>query len=1181
MKRFYKVFVVFIYLLGLSKLGFAQTDSHHEHKGLNGENIDKFYLPYEFSADSLIGFDEDAAWVQAQMNTNELWKQRRIVAVLKRNYIDFHFGLRTNAPNPTVQAPCTNPGFETGTLAGWTALEGTNNNSITMAGCCAAATTQAVLVGPGTDPNVPLVATVPPGGGNFACRLGQTGTGGVSYRLNQTFTVTAANSVFVYKYAVILQDGGHACSDQPFFNIKFETCNNVVIPCAQYQVAQQGSACSSGDPNFISYTNASSGAAWSYLPWQTRSFDLTNYIGQCVNIEFTVGGCVAAQGAHPGYCYIDAACDPMTLNLNGTDIPVGQTTTNMCSTVTNTLCAPPGFTSYSWTGPGATGNTNQCITTSTSGTYSVTLGMQGTSCQSPVLYSTFNIVPNPLANFTFSTNPCANGLSVPFVNTTSVNGGPPISNYYWDFNNDGITDNTTQSPTNTYTTPGTYSVQLLVSNGGCTDSITQVLSVSSAINADFLTSNACLNTVTNFTSAASPTTGIAAHDWDYGDGTPHGTGANPSHTYTTPGIKNVTYTVTNSSGCHGIITKTLTVYPNPTAAISANTVCLGLATTFGNTSSVSAPDNITNWSWDFDNNGIVDNTTQTPTNTYTVAGTYSVELSVVTNNGCRDSVLIPVNVGAVPIATFNPVGACTNSNILLNNTSSVSAPNNITSYSWNFDTGASPATSTSANPSPLIYSTSGVKNITLNIMSNTSCTATITRTVSINPSPVPDFTYANKCINNQPVSFDGSTTTIPVGTNTVYAWSFGDGGTFSSTASAITTHTYLLAGTYNATLSVTSDLGCQATVVKQVQIYPKPLVRIANASACDQVAMTFSAQTLANSGTITNWFWDFNNSISTIEANGQSANNTFSGAGTQTIGLVSVTNNGCRDTIKKTIYVNYNPSPMFSVNDPDGCPKHCVTFTDATPAITGPARISQWQWSLGDGSSVTNPTNASVNHCYTNNSSSQLAQFDISLTVTTDSGCVNTNNKLAYVTVFPVPVASYYVSPSPGSILTPLITFNNQSHDYVKWWWTFGDGPIKIDSTHINPEHFYNDVTAATYYSNIIIENQYGCRDTAIVPVEIAPEFTFYIPNAFTPTNEDGINDYFNGSGIGIAHYEMWIFDRWGAMIFYTDDITKGWNGKVQGKNAEGKQDVYTWKVKLKDVLGKKHEYIGHVTLLK
>ena len=78
-----------------------------------------------------------------------------------------------------------------------------------------------------------------------------------------------------------------------------------------------------------------------------------------------------------GYCYIDAACDPMTLELNGTDIPVGQTTTNMCVAATNTLCAPPGFTSYTWSGPGVTGNTNRCISTSTSGTPCLIKAAQG------------------------------------------------------------------------------------------------------------------------------------------------------------------------------------------------------------------------------------------------------------------------------------------------------------------------------------------------------------------------------------------------------------------------------------------------------------------------------------------------------------------------------------------------------------------------------------------------------------------------------------------------------------------------------------------------------------------------------------------------------------------------------------------------------------------------------------
>lgn len=1440
MKNFTKSLFFIVSLLVIQFVGFAQTDNHHEHTGLNGEHIDKFYLPFEFSADSLVGFDETAAWKQAQMQANELWQQKRIVAILKRNYIDFHYGLKSIVPsNPTVQAPCTNPGFEDGTLNGWTAVQSANNNSQTMLPWTNAATTQAVIVNAGTfDANLggTVLPCVPPGGGNFAVRLGQTGTGGTSYRLNQTFTVTPLNSVFVYKYAVVLQDGGHACTDQPFFNIRFETCNNVAIPCAQYQVAQMGSACSSGDPNFLT------SGSWSYLPWQTRSFDLSAYIGQCVNIEFTVGGCVASQGAHPGYCYIDAACDPMTLNLNGFDIPVGQTTTNMCTTVTNTLCAPAGFTSYSWNGPGVTGNTNQCVTSNSGGTYSVTLGMQGTSCQNPVLYSSFNIVPKPIADFSFVTNPCTTGLSVPFTDNTTLNGGPAISNYYWDFNNDGVVDNTTQNPTNTFTTAGTYSTQLLVSNGGCTDSITKVLTVSSAAVANFNNTSGCLNGITNFTSTATPTLGIGSHVWNFGDGSPNGTGPNPSHTYTTSGVKNVTYTVTSSSGCQSVFTKTLNIFPNPVVAISANTVCLGSATIFNNTSNVAAPDNINTWAWDFDNNGTSDNATQSPSNTYTAAGNYSVELVVTTNNGCKDSLTIPVVVNALPTATFTPSNACINTNIALNNTSSPAA--NISSYSWNFGSGASPATASTANPN-LVYTTSGVKTISLNITANTTCTAAITKTVEVfplpvanfsatsvcqstataytdlstptgsisswqwdftnngsvdnttnapsntfpssgtfttslivisngcsdtvtipvnvwghtipnftpdkvcygtssvftnltdettnanvgsgttyswdfadgstnssaispshtytlggnanasynvtltatsshscidnvvksvsvyaiptasftadsvcfgsqshltdvsngngntvnsfawdfssngtvdvtgipnpnftfptignnsvtytastspaiglvcsnvtnsltvwvNPIPVPDFTFVNSCINAQPNTFNGSASSIAVGTNTAFVWAYGDGAVSTPTLISSSSHTYAAAGTYNTTLTVTSNKGCVANVVKQVEVYQKPFMLIANSTACDQVAMTFSAVAQSNSGTVTKWFWDFNNSIATIEANTQNAGFTFSGPGAHTVALVSETINGCRDTIRKPIYVNYVPVALFNVNDPDGCPSHCVRFTDQTLPITGPSQINQWEWTLGDGSVVTNTNNAAVNHCYDNNSSNQIALYDVKLVVTTDSGCVSLpNNKIGYVIVYPTPIANYEANPNPGSILTPLTYFTNLSQDYTKWWWSFGDGPFKSDSVNINPTHFYSDASANTYYTNLIVMNQYGCRDTAYVAVEIKPEFTFYIPNAFSPSNDDGINDYFTGVGIGIAEYEMWIFDRWGEKIFYTDDIAKGWDGRVQGKSTEGKQEVYVWKVKLKDVLGKKHQYVGHVTLLK
>jgi gliding motility-associated-like protein len=265
-----------------------------------------------------------------------------------------------------------------------------------------------------------------------------------------------------------------------------------------------------------------------------------------------------------------------------------------------------------------------------------------------------------------------------------------------------------------------------------------------------------------------------------------------------------------------------------------------------------------------------------------------------------------------------------------------------------------------------------------------------------------------------------------------------------------------------------------------------------------------------------------------------------------------------------------------------GCPlPHCVTFTDNTPAITGPSQIVNWTWRLGDGTTVSANNNAPQHHCYTNSSPSQLAQFDITLIAVSDSACVDSLVKHSYITVYPKPIAAYTVSPNPATVTEPLVYFANQSQDFTKWWWGFGDGgPLKQDSVNIDPTHFYSSANAASYPTQLIVANQYGCLDTAYVTVDIGPEFVFYIPNCFTP-NSDGINDGFIGKGIGITRYEMWIFDRWGNMIYYTDDINKPWDGRVQGKPNPVQQDVYVWKVKLVDVFAKKHDYVGHVTVLR
>ncbi|HLF46509.1 MAG TPA: gliding motility-associated C-terminal domain-containing protein, partial [Chitinophagaceae bacterium] len=91
-----------------------------------------------------------------------------------------------------------------------------------------------------------------------------------------------------------------------------------------------------------------------------------------------------------------------------------------------------------------------------------------------------------------------------------------------------------------------------------------------------------------------------------------------------------------------------------------------------------------------------------------------------------------------------------------------------------------------------------------------------------------------------------------------------------------------------------------------------------------------------------------------------------------------------------------------------------------------------------------------------------------------------------------------------------------------------------------------------------------------------------YIPNCFTP-NGDGVNDVFMPDGYGIdeQQFEMWIFDRWGNMIYYTEDLHKGWNGKANNGKEIAQIDTYVYKVRCKDVMGNRHTFIGKVSLVK
>ncbi len=786
-----------------------------------------------------------------------------------------------------------------------------------------------------------------------------------------------------------------------------------------------------------------------------------------------------------------------------------------------------------------------------------------------------SVKPAPNASFTFPLSSSGdhedycknNAINFSLANSTGVT-------TVWDFG-DG-NSSTSLNPSHTYSTVGSYSVSvILTAANSCTSTSTIPLSVYTPT-ANFTTANNCLNVSSSFTNTSTSPQAIAAYVWNFGSS--NGTGAMPSVIFPTSGTKSVTLTIAAVDGCTATVTKPITIYSNPVVSFTAPSVCNGFASNFVNNSSITAPDNISTWGWDFENDAVIDNTTQNPSFTFPNSGVFNVALTATSNNGCVTTSVVSVKVNEDPTAAFAPTEVCENAFVAMNNTSSILAPFNIVLYEWNFGAGASSTTSSNQHPNNVFYSTYGIKTITLKITANTSCTATATQTVMINPLPNPNFTFVNKCVNAQPTTFDAASSSLPLGVNNSYTWAFGDGNTAPN--SITTTHNYALAGNYNTTLTVTTDKGCVLSISKQIEVYEKPILSISSSTVCFKVTMSFTAVSSPLSGNVINWIWDFNNNIATTEGVGQTPTFNFSTEGTQTVVVIATTERACVETYTKTVYVNYLPKPDFSVDDPDGCADHCVVFSNATPALTTPAVNANWKWILGDGAVINASNSSNKSHCYKNETTNQVKNYDVKLIVTSSVGCKDSISKNSFITVYPNPVASFTYVPELGNVSQPQVYFVNQSIDYTNWAWNFGDASGE-DSTQVNPKHFYDTEDATSYYTRLIVRNQYGCKDTAFAKVDIGPEFIFYIPNAFSPLNEDGINDVFKGVGIGVAKYEMWVYNRWGTTVFYSDELMKGWNGKIQGQENVAKQDVYTWKVKLKDVFGKDHEYVGHVTLLK
>jgi len=805
-------------------------------------------------------------------------------------------------------------------------------------------------------------------------------------------------------------------------------------------------------------------------------------------------------------------------------------------------------------------------TTTVNKTYTVQLIASNAFSCYDTTYGYPVVFAKPQANFAVTPTLGCSPLATTFTNT-SVSG----STYLWKFGdgNTASTINTNHTFTNgSNTSSQTFTCTLVATSiNGCKDSLDKFVLVQYKPLANFaLDTPRCVSKTITFTNTAQ---GSSADSWNFGDGSPLSSTTNPIHTYTNNTINNLTFSVTlistSAFGCKDTANAVTTIYSKPiaNASLTPTVGCSPLAVTMNNSSSFA---HSYEWKFGDGNNATTTNTNYTYTNTSNITNqTFTCTLVAENNNGCKDSVLVPVLTFFKPDATFsNDTPRCASKTINFSNNTL-----GATSNTWNFGDFTAP----SSAPNPVhTYTNNTASNLTFTVQlivtTSSGCKDTTLGYPEIYAKPIANFALTPS-VSCSPLSTTMTNASLFA---TSYLWKYGDGNTdvTFNTTHAYTNTSNTTNQSYNCTLLAINLNGCIDSVSKPLLVLFNPKANFTvDTPACSPKLLTFTNTSIgANS-----YNWDFGSNTSTNTNPTQAFTNTTTANITNTVQLVSTSLSNCKDTIIVPIIVH--PKPEFSIiASPDsGCSALTVNF----PTINN---VASYQWNFGDGniSTTDNPTNI-----YYNNS--QVTKtFTVQLIGTDGYGCKDTSKKV--IKVFAKPIALFQANPTLVFVPTNPVVCTNLSSGAVSYNWNFGDGNT---STETSPSYTYQE--AGEYQIFLIAKNVHGCVDTFNLPSKIVAELesTIEIPNAFSPnpnagnggtfSTTDTNNDVFHPVLKGIDKYELNIFSRWGELLFVSKDINIGWDGYYKGKLCT--QDVYVWKINATTLDGKKIAKTGDLLLLR
>jgi len=574
--------------------------------------------------------------------------------------------------------------------------------------------------------------------------------------------------------------------------------------------------------------------------------------------------------------------------------------------------------------------------------------------------------------------------------------------------------------------------------------------------------------------------------------------------------------VTDSNGCQNFDTVHVAVRPLVTGTSNSQTVCEGTMVTLTDSGGVS-------YSWtpgaNTDSSIIV-----------SPAVTTNYIVHIVQANGCQVSDTMLVNVNPLPVANAgNDVTICLGDSTILTASGGIA-------YSWLVH--GSPNSS-------VIVSPLNTQDYVVQVTDMHGCQNRDTVTVFVNPLPPADA--------GPDVSICPGNSTMLVGSGGMfYLWNPGGATSASISVSPASPTDYVV--------EVTGSNGCKKNDTARVELYPVPVAGfILPGPVCMDDNLDFINQGFVSTGWVAQNFWHFGDGNASMDEHPSHA---YGNPGFYDVRLISTSNQGCVDSVEQTVYVNEKPVANFTT--PSMCAKVEGEFHDLSTINNG--SIDSWEWEFGDGqtSNLQDPI-----HAYELD-----GNYDVTLSVISDSGCLGSLTRPSSAKIYPLPVAGFETSAEKVSILEPSIVFYDASVDGFLWHWDFGDNEGSSDLQ--SPAYTYSDTGA--FNVRLVVMNNRGCLDTTYGRIYVESFFSVYFPNAFTP-NGDSRNDEFKAYGDGILEIEMFIFNRWGEQVYHSKGLTATWNGTT--KNQACGEGVYTYLARVVNYKRIRYEYTGSVTLIR